>query len=99
MCHFFHVVVAQTKKNKDLDLDGKISFQEFVGDRARDQSKEWLLSEKERFDSDLDRNKDGSLDDVEIGAWIIPSNDDIAQVCYFLFSFLALISAFDRWRG
>lgn len=29
---------------------------------------------------DLDRNKDGHLDQVEIGAWIIPSNDEIAEV-------------------
>lgn len=36
--------------------------------------------EKERFDEDLDRNKDGHLDQVEIGAWIIPSNDEIAEV-------------------
>ena len=72
--------MAQTKKNKDRDGDGKISFQEFIGDRGRDQSKDWLVTEKERFDVDLDRNKDGSLDDVEIGSWIIPSNDEIAQV-------------------
>ena len=78
--HSYSLVIAQTKKNKDLDKDGKISFQEYVGDRGRDHSKEWLMTEKERFDQDLDRNKDGYLDDVEIGSWIIPSNDEIAQV-------------------
>jgi hypothetical protein len=38
------------------------------------------MAEKDRFDNDLDKNKDGSLDDAEIGSWIIPSNDEIAQV-------------------
>ena len=55
-------------------------FQEYVGVRGKDQTKEWLVSEKERFDNDLDRNKDGYLDDAEIGSWIVPSNDEIAQV-------------------
>ena len=48
--------------------------------RGKDQTKEWLVSEKDRFDNDLDRNKDGYLDDPEIGSWIVPSNDEIAQV-------------------
>ena len=52
--------------------------------RGKDQTKEWLVSEKERFDTDLDRNKDGFLDDAEIGSWIVPSNDEIAQVTFFL---------------
>ena len=38
------------------------------------------MAEKERFDNDLDKNKDGFLDDAEIGSWIVPSNDEIAQV-------------------
>jgi len=37
-----------------------------------------LVSEKERFDSDLDKNKDGSLDDAEIISWVIPDNNEIA---------------------
>ncbi len=41
------------------------------------------MSEKERFDNDLDRNKDGFLDDAEIGSWIVPSNDEIAQVRHY----------------
>ncbi len=51
-----------------------------MGVRGKDQTKEWLVSEKERFDNDLDKNKDGFLDDAEIGSWIVPSNDEIAQV-------------------
>ena len=35
-------------------------------------------AEKERFDSELDKNKDGFLDEAEIIAWIIPDNNEIA---------------------
>ena len=39
----------------------------------------FFAEEKERFDTELDKNKDGSLDRPEILAWMIPSNDDIAR--------------------
>ncbi len=71
-------VLSLTLKAKDANQDGKISFQEYIGDRGKDQSKEWLMAEKERFDADLDKNKDGSLDDAEIINWVIPDNDEIA---------------------
>ena len=58
-------------------LGGKINFQEFIEERAKDQTKEWLLTEKERFDSELDKNKDGFLNEVEIIALAIPDNNEI----------------------
>lgn len=71
-------VLALTLKSKDKNGDGKIDFKEYVGDRAKDQTKEWLVDEKERFDSDLDKDKDGSLNEAEIIAWVIPDNTEIA---------------------
>ena len=92
-------VLRLTLNAKDQNKDGKISFQEYIGERGKDQanftkfftknihfstilgkdqSKEWLVAEKERFDSDLDKNKDGVLDEEEIIAWVIPDNNDIA---------------------
>lgn len=79
-------------KEKDTDGDGELSFQEYVGDRGQGKDKEWLISEKERlvkffisrksfssrFDSELDKNGDSSLNTEEILAWIIPSNEEIA---------------------
>ena len=53
-------------------------FQEYVGQRGKDQTKEWLVEEKDRFDSDLDKDKDGLLTDAEIIAWVIPDNNEIA---------------------
>merc|ERR1712025_990809 len=65
-------------KEKDTDGDEELSFQEYVGDRGQGKGKEWLISEKERFDSELDKNGDSSLNTEEILAWIIPSNEEIS---------------------
>ena len=32
---------------------------------------DWLVSEKERFDTDLDENKDGVLDDNEVNTYLL----------------------------
>ena len=48
----------------DVDRSGSISIGEFVS--------------VPRFDSDLDKNKDGFLDEAEIIAWVIPDNNEIA---------------------
>merc|ERR1712150_332627 len=63
----------------DVNGDGKLDFQEFVGERAKDQDKEFLEGEKERFDTDLDENKDGFLNDNEVYAWHVPDNEDVAK--------------------
>ena len=63
--------------NELIFLGGNINFQEFIEERAKDQTKEWLLTEKERFDSELDKNKDGFLNEVEIIALAIPDNNEI----------------------
>ncbi len=54
-------------------------MQEYIGDRAKDQSKDWLVNEKDRFDRELDRNSDGSLGRSEIIDWLIPSSESIAE--------------------
>ncbi|XP_015519181.2 reticulocalbin-2 [Neodiprion pinetum] len=74
----FPLLLQQALDDKDTDKDGFISFQEFLGDRARGEDKEWLLVEKDKFDHDYDKNGDGRLDSEEILAWLVPSNEDIA---------------------
>lgn len=76
--HMKPAVVQHVLKVKDKNKDGKISFQEYVGDRGKDKNKNWLEIEKERFDTDLDTNKDGSLEEAEIKNWIIPDDMDTA---------------------
>jgi len=71
-------VLQQVLEARDKDGDGSIDFQEYLGSRGEGKDKEWLLSEKDRFDSELDKNEDNLLSREEILAWIIPSNEDIA---------------------
>lgn len=73
------VILKQTLQDKDTDGDGFISFQEFIGDRAKHQDKEWLIIEKEKFDNEFDNDKDGKLSGAEILSWVVPSNDEIAD--------------------
>lgn len=73
------IILEQTLKDKDKDEDGAINFQEYIGIRGNDISKEDLLVEKAKFDDLLDKNKDGKLEGNEILSWIVPSNDEIAQ--------------------
>merc|ERR1712203_26441 len=63
-------VLAQVLKEKDTDKDGELSFQEYVGDRGQGKDK-WLISEKERVDSERDKKGDASLNTEESLAWII----------------------------
>lgn len=42
---------------------------------GRNHDKEWLLVEKEKFDNEFDKNKDGKLDAAEILSWVVPSNE------------------------
>lgn len=73
------IVVNQVLKQKDVNGDGFVDFQEYIGDRGRDQSKEWIVAEKDRFDDELDKDKDGHLSKAEILEWMIPSNEEIAK--------------------
>ena len=72
-------VINQILTEKDTDKSGDISFQEYIGDRGQDKDKEWLIEEKDRFDNELDKNTDNVLNQEEIAAWIIPSNEEIAN--------------------
>lgn len=75
----FAVVLKQTLRSKDTNLDGKIDFQEYAAEHSRDHDKEWLITEKDRFDNDFDKNGDGYLNGNEILSWILPSNDEVAE--------------------
>lgn len=72
------IILKQTLRDKDTNNDGLINFQEFIGDNAKNHDKEWLISEKEKFDNDFDKDHDGFLNKNEILSWIVPSNEDVA---------------------
>lgn len=69
------IVLRQTLADKDVNGDGKIDFQEYMGDTARDKDKEFLITEKDKFDNDFDKNRDGFLTGNEILSWMLPSNE------------------------
>ncbi|XP_053978823.1 reticulocalbin-2 isoform X2 [Hylaeus anthracinus] len=75
----FPLLLRQALDDKDTDKDGFISFQEFIGNRAKTENKEWLLIEKDKFDYEHDKNGDGRLDSDEILSWLVPSNEEIAD--------------------
>lgn len=72
-------LVNQTLREKDNNGDGLLDFREYVGERGTQQDKEWLISERDKFEHDLDVNRDGVLDAEELKRWIVPDNDDIAD--------------------
>ncbi|CAK1603584.1 unnamed protein product [Parnassius mnemosyne] len=72
-------LVNQTIHERDRNGDGVVDFSEYIGDRGSQHDKEWLLSEKDKFEHELDLNQDGVLDADEVRRWIIPDNDEIAE--------------------
>ncbi|XP_058446231.1 reticulocalbin-2 [Malaya genurostris] len=75
----FSVVLKQTLRSKDTNSDGKIDFQEYAAEHSRGHDKEWLITEKDRFDNDFDKDGDGYLNGNEILSWILPSNEEVAE--------------------
>lgn len=69
------VILKQAFVDYDKDKDSYINFQEFLGERAEGQDKEWLVVEKDKFDNVYDKNNDGKLDMNEVHVWLIPSNE------------------------
>jgi len=75
-------LIEQTMKRRDGDIDGKLSIDEYLKEEphtGKELSQEHLVTEKERFEYDLDRDKNGFLEGDELKHWIVPDNDDIAN--------------------
>lgn len=68
------IILEQTLRDRDLNNDGRIDFQEFIGESGMDKDKEWIIVEKEKFDSEFDKDRDGVLNGNEILSWVVPSN-------------------------
>lgn len=69
-------------RRKDLDGDGRLSFDEFMrNERGElpDKSTESYLIDKDKFESDLDRNRNGFLEKEETIRWLIPDQHEIAN--------------------
>ncbi|XP_045458854.1 reticulocalbin-2 [Melitaea cinxia] len=73
------LLINQTLREKDRDGDGMVSFDEYLGDRGSQQDKEWLIAEKDKFDHELDRDRNGLLSPQELHRWLVPDNEEIAD--------------------
>ncbi|XP_023942951.2 reticulocalbin-2 [Bicyclus anynana] len=73
------LLVNQTLRERDANNDSVLDFGEYVGDRGVQQDKEWVLSERDKFEHELDSNRDGVLDAAEVHRWVIPDNGEIAD--------------------
>ncbi|XP_060709869.1 reticulocalbin-2 [Hemiscyllium ocellatum] len=76
-------VIQDALDEHDRDKDGFISLEEFLGDYRKDpgaeEDPEWVTVERDRFENDYDKDKDGKLNQEELLLWIIPNNQDIAH--------------------
>jgi len=71
--HMLDTILKQTLEEKDLNKDGFIDFQEYIGERVE------LDQQRDMFDSDYDVNGDGHLDRQEFKRWVAPNNEEIAD--------------------
>uniref|UniRef100_A0A0K0E8B2 Reticulocalbin-3 n=1 Tax=Strongyloides stercoralis TaxID=6248 RepID=A0A0K0E8B2_STRER len=77
--HMHDVLIKHTLTDKDLNKDGKISFEEFMHDTHGSSDSEWYKVEKDRFEKEYDKNGDGVLDGDEIRKWLIPDLKETAK--------------------
>jgi len=80
--HMREVVVQETLDDIDKNKDGVITEEEYIGDFQVDEKDkggedpDWVKSERDNFQNNLDKNKDGKMDHGEIKEWLIPADYD-----------------------
>lgn len=84
--HMKNIVIDETLEDVDKDADGKISLDEYIQDMysghdgGDSEVPDWVIREKEQFQSVRDKNSDGFLDRKEVENWIIPEDSDLSSV-------------------
>lgn len=78
-------------KEKDKNQDGKITLDEFLDDLAGDQKSDWYAVEKNRFEHDYDKDRNGVLEGPEIASWLVMSLETTAaEVCIIFRLFIQI---------
>ncbi len=75
--HMHNILVKQLLERRDRNKDGFIDFAEYISDErgeVPDARSEQYISEKDKFESNYDRNGDKKLDWSECLDWIVPNN-------------------------
>ncbi|KAL3998523.1 EF-hand domain pair family protein [Acanthocheilonema viteae] len=76
--HMHAALIEVTMKEKDKNQDGKITLDEFLDDLAGDQKSDWYTVEKNRFEQDYDKDRNGVLEGPEIASWLVMSLETTA---------------------
>lgn len=80
--HMHETLYQQTMTKKDINNDGYLSLEEFLLDDSGNNlhpNSEVYVIEKDRFEHDYDKNKDGKLSREEVVNWLIPNNREMAE--------------------
>lgn len=76
--HMSEMLYHLTLIRRDVNGDGFLDIKEFLVDdngQMPDRSSETYISEKDKFETDYDLNRDGKLDKKEVLLWIVPNNE------------------------
>nr|XP_023014709.1 calumenin isoform X1 [Leptinotarsa decemlineata] len=77
------IVVLETMEDIDKDQDKKVSLKEYIGDMYRgeegEEEPDWVISEREQFNTYRDKDGDGFMDEEEVKNWILPQDFDHAE--------------------
>ncbi|XP_061551596.1 calumenin-B-like [Phycodurus eques] len=79
--HMHDIVVVETMEDMDMNGDGVIDLQEYVGDTYSQEGTvpSWVKTESEKFTALRDKNEDGKMDKEETRAWVTRSDYDHAM--------------------
>lgn len=82
--HMKDVVVDETIEDVDKDKDGRVSLDEYINDMYASDAggndvPDWIYAEKEQFNINRDKNKDGFMDRDEVREWVLPKNFDQSE--------------------
>lgn len=82
---------------KDKNQDGKINLDEYLDHLADDQKSEWYMVEKNRFEDEYDKDRNGVLEGPEIGSWLVMNLNTIAAEVCSIFKYLLNLGF--GWHG
>ncbi|PIK56409.1 putative calumenin-B-like [Apostichopus japonicus] len=82
--HMRNIVIEETLEDIDIDGDGFLSLEEYIGDMFKPETEgedepAWVAQEREQFGLYRDRDGDGKMNSQEIGEWILPTEYDHAE--------------------